>query len=563
MEDRLMALRSDRIKRGPERAPHRALLRALGITDDELSLPFVGVVNSYSEIIPGHVHLRTIAEAVKAGIRAAGGVPFEVNVPAVDDGIAMNHRGMRFSLPSRELIADAVEVMAEAHAFDALVFIPSCDKIVPGMLMAAARLNLPSIFISGGPMLAGSFQTRQGNFTAVDLATVFMALAKVDQGEMTEEELRELEMVACPGCGSCAGMFTANTMNCLTEALGLALPGNGTAPAVHAERLRLAKEAGRKALELLQRGIRPRDILTRGAFHNAFTLDMALGGSTNSVLHLMAIAHEAGVDFPLAAINEIARRTPHLCALSPAGPHHLEDLHRAGGIPALLKEISPILDQEALTVTGRRMGENIAQARVRDRSVIRPFHEPHSPTGGLAILFGSLAPEGAVVKAAAVSPSMLRHRGPARCFNAEEEIVEAIRKGRFREGEVLLLRYEGPRGGPGMPEMLTPTALLSGLGVDDKVALITDGRFSGATRGAAIGHVSPEAAARGPIAAVRDGDEIIIDIPNRRLELAVPEEEVQRRLQELPPFLPKVQEGYLWRYAQAVTSASTGAILRR
>ena len=556
-------MRSDRIKRGIERAPHRSLLRALGLTDYELSLPFVGIVNSYSEIIPGHVHLRTIAEAAKAGVRSAAGVPFEVNVPAVDDGIAMNHQGMRFSLPSRELIADAVEVMAEAHAFDALVFVPSCDKIIPGMLMAAARLNIPSIFISGGPMLAGSFQTRQGAFASVDLSTVFMAVAQAARGEMTQEDLAELELAACPGCGSCAGMFTANTMNCLSEALGMALPGNGTVPAVHADRLRLAKEAGRQALKLLEANICPRDILTYSAFHNAFAVDMALGGSTNSVLHLMAIAHEAGIELPLAAIDEIAQRTPHLCSLSPAGPHHLEDLHRAGGIPAVMKEIEAVLDKEVMTVTGRRAGENIADAHARDRAVVRPFAEPHSPTGGLAILFGSLAPEGAVVKAAAVSPAMYRHRGPARCFDAEEEMVRAIMNSQFREGEALVLRYEGPRGGPGMPEMLTPTSLISGMGVDDRVALITDGRFSGATRGAAIGHVSPEAAARGPIAAVRDGDEIIIDIPSRRLELAVPQEEVARRLGELPPFVPKVQDGYLWRYAQAVTSASTGAVFRR
>ena len=548
---------SNRVKKGVERAPHRSLLRALGLTNKELDQPFIGVVNSYNEIIPGHTHLRQIAEAAKAGVRSAGGTPFEVNVPGVDDGIAMGHIGMRYSLPSREVIADAVECMAVAHAFDALVFVTNCDKIVPGMLMAAVRLNLPCIFVSGGPMLAGRWQGQ-----AVDLATVFQAVGLVSKGELSEEELGRLEEVACPTCGSCAGMFTANTMNCATEALGLALPGNGTIPAVDAARIRLAKEAGAQVMEVLEDRLRPRQIVTNDGIWNALAVDTALGGSTNSILHFLAIAHEAGADFPLDMVNEISDRTPQLCRLSPAGPHHVEDLHRAGGVAAVMKEIESVLHTEVPTVTGGTVGENIAAAEVRDRAVVSPFAEPQSPRGGLTVLFGSLAPEGAVVKSAAVAPEMMSHRGPARCFDSEDECVEAIMNQDFKEGDVLVLRYEGPRGGPGMPEMLSPTSIISGMGVDDKVALITDGRFSGATRGAAIGHVSPEAAAGGPIAALQDGDEVIIDIADQRLDTAVSRGEIEARLAALPPFQPKIDSGYLKRYAQYVTSASKGAVFK-
>ena len=548
---------SNRVKKGVERAPHRSLLRALGLTNKELDQPFIGVVNSYNEIIPGHTHLRQIAEAAKAGVRSAGGTPFEVNVPGVDDGIAMGHIGMRYSLPSREVIADAVECMAVAHAFDALVFVTNCDKIVPGMLMAAVRLNLPCIFVSGGPMLAGRWQGQ-----AVDLATVFQAVGLVSKGELSEEELGRLEEVACPTCGSCAGMFTANTMNCATEALGLALPGNGTIPAVDAARIRLAKEAGAQVMEVLEHDLRPRQIVTNDGIWNALAVDTALGGSTNSILHFLAIAHEAGADFPLDMVNEISDRTPQLCRLSPAGPHHVEDLHRAGGVAAVMKEIESVLHTEVPTVTGGTVGENIAAAEVRDRAVVSPFAEPQSPRGGLTVLFGSLAPEGAVVKSAAVAPEMMSHRGPARCFDSEDECVEAIMNQDFKEGDVLVLRYEGPRGGPGMPEMLSPTSIISGMGVDDKVALITDGRFSGATRGAAIGHVSPEAAAGGPIAALQDGDEVIIDIADQRLDTAVSRGEIEARLAALPPFQPKIDSGYLKRYAQSVTSASKGAVFK-
>jgi len=548
---------SNKVKKGVERAPHRSLLRALGLTDKEMDQPFIGIVNSYNEIIPGHIHLRQIAEAAKAGVRSAGGTPFEVNVPGVGDGIAMGHIGMRYSLPSREVIADGVECMAIAHAFDALVFVTNCDKIVPGMLMAALRLNLPCVFVSGGPMLAGQWQGQ-----AVDLATVFQAVGLVSKGDLSEEELGRLEEVACPTCGSCAGMFTANTMNCATEALGLALPGNGTIPAVDSARIRLAKEAGAQVMEVLECDLRPRQIVTSDGIRNALAVDTALGGSTNSILHLLAIAHEAGADFPLKMVNEISAGTPQLCRLSPAGPHHVEDLHRAGGIAAVMKEIESVLHTEVPTVTGRTVGENIAAAEVHDRTVILPFAEPHSPRGGLTVLFGSLAPEGAVVKSAAVAPQMMSHRGPARCFDSEDECVEAIMNQEFKEGDVLVLRYEGPRGGPGMPEMLSPTSMISGMGVDDKVALITDGRFSGATRGAAIGHVSPEAAAGGPIAALQDGDEVIIDIDNQRLDTGLRQGEIEARLAALPEFQPKINSGYLKRYAQSVTSASRGAVFK-
>jgi dihydroxy-acid dehydratase len=550
-------MRSDSVKSGVERAPHRALLRSLGLTQRELEQPFIGIVNSYSEIVPGHIHLRTIADAVKSGVRGAGGTPFEVNTIAICDGIAMNHAGMKYSLPSREVIADSVELVVQAHAFDALVFIPNCDKIIPGMLMAAARMNIPSIFVSGGPMLAG----RSADGSCYDVNTLFMAVGKVVKGEMSEAELAELEEIACPGCGSCAGMFTANTMNCLTEVLGMALPGNGAIPAVDARRIRLAREAGRQVMELLAQNLCPRDIITTDAVYNTLAADMAMGGSTNSILHLMAIAREAGAEFPWTWVNEIASKTPHICKLSPAGEYRIEHLDLAGGISALLKELTELLKPEVKRVSGKSLKDELAGAKNKDSNVIRSVSDPYSPTGGLCILFGNLAPEGAVVKRAAVSEGMLRHQGPARVFDSEEEATRAIMDGNIKAGEVLVLRYEGPRGGPGMREMLTPTALLSGIGMDEEVALITDGRFSGATRGAAIGHVSPEAAAGGPIAALRNGDMIKIDIPGYKLEVELTEAEISGRLKGLPPFQPKITAGYLKRYAERVGSASTGAIL--
>jgi dihydroxy-acid dehydratase len=551
-------LRSDSVKKGVARAPHRSLLRAVGLTDRELDQPFIGVVNSFNEVVPGHIHLNAIADAVKGGVRSAGGTPFEFNTIGVCDGVAMGHLGMKFSLPSRELIADSVEIMAQAHAFDALVFIPNCDKIIPGMLMAAARLNIPSIFVSGGPMLAGRLGSRPGeNF---DVNTIFVGVGKVNAGEMSEGELDELERIACPGCGSCAGMFTANTMNCLTEALGMSLPGSGTIPAVDARRIGLARETGIQVMELLDKNVCPRDILTKAAFQNAFMVDMALGGSTNSVLHLIAIAHEAGVEFPLSEINDISGKTPHLSKLSPAGENRIEDLDLAGGIGAVMKEIERLLNMKVQRASGKSLKQELAEAQVRDREVIFPFDRPHSPTGGLTMLFGNLAPEGAVVKSAAVSPNMMSYRGEARVFDSEEDATEAILAGSIGPGQVVVIRYEGPKGGPGMREMLGPTSILAGMGLADKVGLITDGRFSGATKGAAIGHVSPEAAARGPIAALRDGDTVVLDIPNRRIDVDLSEGEIKDRLSRIPPFEPKIKTGYLSRYAEKVTSAGRGAV---
>jgi dihydroxy-acid dehydratase len=552
-------LKSDAIRRGIERAPHRSLLYAVGVTRAEMDKPFVGIVNSFSEIIPGHIHLRGIAEAVKAGVCAGGGIPFEVNTIAVCDGIAMNHPGMKYSLPSRELIADSVEIVAEAHAFDALVFITNCDKVIPGMLMAAVRLNLPAIFISGGPMLAGHLGDNDKT-EKVDLSSVFEAVGKVVQGGMSPEELERLEKVACPGCGSCAGMFTANTMNCATEAMGLGLPGNGTIPAIDARRRQLAKEAGQQVMELLANNICPRDIINKASIHNAFTVDMALGGSTNSVLHLMAIAHEAGIDFSLPMVNEISEQTPHLSRLRPAGDYHLEDLDRAGGVSAVMKQLDGLLNLESITVTGKSVAENIADCRVVDKDVIRSMTDAYSPRGGITVLFGNLAPEGGVVKRAAVALEMMVHQGPARVFNSEEEATATIMNGGIKSGEVIVIRYEGPKGGPGMREMLTPTSLLSGMGMDKEVALITDGRFSGATRGAAIGHVSPEAASRGPIAALTDGDIIKIDIPNHKLEVELDDKEISERLASLAKFEPKVKSGFLRYYAEKVGSAGNGAV---
>ncbi len=552
-------MRSDLVKKGIERAPHRSLLRAVGCSSDDWDKPFVGVINSFTEIVPGHIHLQTIAQEVKEGIRSRGGVPFEINTIAVCDGIAMNHPGMKYSLPSRELIADSVEILVQAHAFDGLVFIPNCDKVVPGMLMAAIRLNLPSVFVSGGPMLAGNFV--QGNAARfVDLITVFQAIGEVARGKMTEAELQELEMVACPGCGSCAGMFTANTMNCLSEALGMALPGNGTIPAVEARRRQLAYKAGQQVMEVLAKDIRPEDIITRDSLYNAFAVDMALGGSTNSVLHLAAIAYEAGIDFPLSLINEISDSVPHICKLSPASDYHIQDLDLAGGIPAIMHELSGLLKLEAKTVLGKPLGDIAKKARVKSREVIRPLSQPHAPTGGISILFGNLAPDGSVVKSAAVASEMLVHRGPARVFDNEEEATAAIMKSEFKSGEVIIIRYEGPKGGPGMREMLAATSLLSGMGMDKEVALITDGRFSGGTRGAAIGHVSPEAAEKGPIAALRDGDMVNINIPDHKLEVELSPKELEQRLSSLPSFEPRIKTGYLKRYSDKVSSASTGAV---
>lgn len=553
-------MRSEMVKIGHNKAPHRSLFNALGLTEEEMNRPLIGIVNSHNEIVPGHINLDKIAEAVKAGVRMAGGTPFEFHTIAVCDGIAMNHTGMKYSLASRELIADTVEIMATAHAFDALVFIPNCDKVVPGMLMAAARLNIPSIFISGGPMLAGRFNGKR-----VSVTQVFEGVGSIAAGKIDEEELKVLEENACPTCGSCSGMFTANSMNCLTEALGMGLPGNGTIPAVYSERIRLAKKAGIKIMELLKADIKPLDIMTEKALRNAIHADMAIGCSTNSVLHLMAIANEAGVTIDLDLFNEISNITPHLCKISPAGEHHMEDLYVAGGVQAIYNELNKknLIDTNCMTVTGKTVGENIANSPVLDYEVIRPIDNPYSESGGLAILFGNLAVDGAVVKKGAVAPEMMVHEGPARVFDSEEEAVDAILAGGIQKGDVIVIRYEGPKGGPGMREMLTPTSAVAGMGLDKDVALITDGRFSGATRGASIGHVSPEGAAGGVIALVEDNDLIRINIPAGKLELLVEEEilEARRSVLKIPEL--KIKTGYMQRYARMVQSASTGAIFER
>jgi dihydroxy-acid dehydratase len=558
----LKTLRSDRVKKGIERASHRALLRAVGVGSNDFSKPFVGVVNSFNEVVPGHIHLRNIAGAVKAGVCSQGGVPFEFDTIGVCDGIAMNHPGMKYSLPSRELIADSIEIMVEAHQFDALVFIPNCDKIVPGMLMAAVRLNIPSVFISGGPMLAGRMN-KDGECLAVDLITVFNAIGSVAIGKMSEAELEEIEIAACPGCGSCSGMYTANTMNCLTEALGMALPGNGTIPAADSRRVVLAAEAGKQIMAVCKKNLLPRDIITKDSIANAFAVDMALGGSTNSVLHLTALAHEADFDFPLPAINKMSQRVPHIVKLSPASDVHIEDLDLAGGIPAVMHEIGKYLNGKCKTVSLTPVSTIIKEGKVKNRSVIRSVKEPYSKTGGLAILFGNLAPEGAVVKSGAVAPEMMVHEGPARVFNDEEEATRGIMRKQIKKGDVIVIRYEGPKGGPGMREMLTPTSLLSGMGLDTEVALITDGRFSGGTKGAAIGHVAPEAASGGPIAAVKNGDRISINIPEHKLELKVSDAEIKKRLSKLPGFKSKIKTGYLRRYIENVGSASAGAVFSK
>lgn len=552
-------MRSDAMKKGLERAPHRSLFKAMGYTDKEIARPLIGVVNAANEIIPGHIHLDIIAADVKAGIRMAGGTPVQFPAIGVCDGIAMGHTGMKYSLASRELIADSIEVMAMAHPFDALVMIPNCDKIVPGMLMAALRLNIPAIFISGGPMLAGVLPGRK-----VDLITVFEGVGAVQSGSMTQRELKLLEDAACPGCGSCSGMYTANSMNCLTEAIGLGLPGHGTIPAVQAARRRLAKEAGMKVMELLSKNIRPRDIATPAAFRNALAVDMALGCSTNTALHIPAIAHEAGIPLDLDLFNEVSQQTPHLCHLSPAGPHHIEELDRAGGVQGVMKEINSlgILDLQAMTVTGKTLGDNLKKARIYDHEVIRTIKNAYHREGGLAVLKGNLAPEGAVVKQSAVAPEMMVNEGVARVFDGEEAAIDAIMGGRIQPGDIVVIRYEGPKGGPGMREMLGPTSAIAGMGLDKTVALLTDGRFSGGSRGAAIGHISPEAAEGGVIALVKEGDIISIDIPNKQLTLKVSEKELTARRKKFQPRPPVVTSGYLARYARQVTSASTGAILK-
>ena len=552
-------MRSDIVKKGVERAPHRSLFKAMGYTDEEIKRPLIGVVNSRNEIVPGHIHLDRIAEAVKAGIRMAGGTPVEFGCIGVCDGIAMGHVGMKYSLASRELIADSCEAMGLAHSFDGMVFIPNCDKIVPGMLMAAARINVPSVVISGGPMLS---LKRKG--VQLDLNSVFEAVGAYKAGRMTEEELREYEDHACPGCGSCSGMFTANSMNCLTEVLGMGLPGNGTIPAVYAERIRLAKQAGMKVMELVEKGIRPSDVMTEKAFENALAVDMALGCSTNSVLHLPAIANEVGIKINLDIINEISAKVPNLCRLAPAGPHHVQDLYMAGGVQAVMKELSKkgLLHLDLITVTGKTVRENIKDAEVTDPTVIRSVDDPYSPTGGIAVLRGNIAKDGAVVNRSEVAEEMLVHRGPARVFDSEDDAIKAIYGGQIKPGDVVVIRYEGPKGGPGMREMLGPTSAIAGMGLDSTVALITDGRFSGASRGASIGHVSPEAMEGGLIAAVRDGDIISIDIPAGKLNVEVPDEELERRMAEWQPPKPRITTGYLGRYARLVTSASTGAVLK-
>ena len=552
-------MRSDLMKKGLDRAPHRSLFKAMGYTDEEIAQPLIGVVNSANEIIPGHIHLDLITEDVKAGIRMAGGTPVEFPVIGVCDGIAMGHTGMKYSLASRELIADSIEVMAIAHPFDALVMIPNCDKIIPGMLMAALRLNIPTIFISGGPMMAGTLEGK-----TVDLISVFEGVGKVKSRQMKEKYLKALEDCACPGCGSCSGMYTANSMNCVTEALGLGLPGNGTVPAVHAARRRLAKKAGMKIMELLKKDIRPRKIATLSAFTNAIAVDMALGCSTNTVLHIPAIAHEAGIKLDLDLFNEISKKTPNLCKLSPAGQHHLEDLDMAGGVQAVMKQLSKlgVIDLKALTVTGKTVGVNLKEAAVLNSDVIRPLNNPYSKEGGIAILRGNLAPDGAVVKQSAVAERMLVNKGKARVFDSEDDAIASILGGKIKAGDIVVIRYEGPKGGPGMREMLAPTSFIAGMGLDTTVALLTAGRFSGGTRGAAVGHISPEAAEGGPIGLVREGDIIAINIPKKTITLNVSPDELKKRQAKFRPRRPAVKSGYLVRYAGLVTSASTGAILR-
>ncbi len=550
-------MRSDTIKKGIERAPHRALLRATGCTKEDFQKPFIGVINTYNTIVPGHMHLRSVADAVIEGVRAAGGMPFELNTMAACDGIAENHLGMRYILPSREVIADSIEIMAHAHALDALVFIPNCDKIIPGMLLAAVRLNLPCVFASGGPMQAGRLDDR-----CVDISDVHEAVGQLVTGKITAEDLKAIESVACPGPGCCAAMGTPATMNCLTEPLGIALPGNGTVLAIDRHRLELSYQAGRQVMAVLKANLLPRDVITKEAIQNAFVVSMAIGGSTNSVLHLPAIAAEAGIDFPLSEINDISNRTPYLCKISPSGEHMMEHLDKAGGIHAVMNEVKDLLHLNTKTISGKTLGEQIRGHCILDTEVIKPRTRAYSPTGGTTVLFGNLAPDGAVIKSGAVLPSMMKHEGPAKVYDSEESACTGIKKGAVKPGDVVVIRYEGPKGGPGMPEMLAASSLLCGMGLDDRVALITDGRFSGATRGAAVGHISPEAAERGPIACLRDGDRIVIDIPGHKLDVKLSKEEIKRRLAVLPIFQPRITTGYLARYAEEVTSASTGAVFK-
>ncbi|MBN2500653.1 MAG: dihydroxy-acid dehydratase [Anaerolineales bacterium] len=553
-------MRSDKVKKGYERAPHRALLRATGLKDEDFSKPFIAVANSYVDIIPGHTHLQPFGKLVKDAIREMGGVPFEFNTIGVDDGIAMGHMGMKYSLPSRELIADSVETMVEAHCFDGMVCITNCDKIVPGMVMGALRVNIPTIFVSGGPMETG--KTPEGE--AVDLISVFEGVGAYKAGKIDAARLKMLEDFGCPSCGSCSGMFTANSMNCLLEVIGLALPYNGSALATSAERETLVQRAARQIMQLVEEDIKPRDLVTESAIDDAFALDMAMGGSTNTVLHTLAFAHEAGLDYSLERINKIADQVPHLCKVSPSGHWHMDDVHRAGGVPAILNEVARsgnTLHLERMTVTGKPLSENIAGITVKDHDVIRPLENPHTQTGGLAILFGNLAPDGAIVKTGGVAASMRQHIGPARIYESQEEALEGILNQEVQSGEVVVIRYEGPRGGPGMQEMLSPTSAIMGMGLGEEVALITDGRFSGGTRGACIGHVSPEAAARGPIAALEPGDMIEIDIDKRTMNVQLSDDEIQARLDKLPEFKPRTNSSWLTRYSRFVSSADRGAVL--
>nr|WP_274363604.1 MULTISPECIES: dihydroxy-acid dehydratase [unclassified Paenibacillus] len=555
-------MRSDMIKKGFDRAPHRSLLRAAGVKEEDFDKPFIAVCNSYIDIVPGHVHLQEFGKIVKDAIREAGGVPFEFNTIGVDDGIAMGHIGMRYSLPSREIIADSLETVVSAHWFDGMVCIPNCDKITPGMMMGALRVNIPTVFVSGGPMKAG--KTSDGR--SISLSSVFEGVGAFQAGKIDEKSLTELEQYGCPTCGSCSGMFTANSMNCLAEALGLALPGNGTILAVAPERREFVKKSAQQLMELIKMDLKPRDIVTIEAIDNAFALDMAMGGSTNTVLHTLALAHEAGIDYPIGRINEVAARVPHLAKIAPASDWHIEDVHNAGGVSAVLNELlkkEGAIHADRITVTGRTIRENVQDSPVLNNDVIRPIDNPHSPQGGLAVLFGNLAPDGAIVKVGAVDKSVGGyHSGPAIVFESQEEALAGIANGKVKEGHVVVIRYEGPKGGPGMPEMLAPTSQIVGMGLGAKVGLITDGRFSGASRGISIGHISPEAAEGGPIAFVEDGDMIELDLNNRRIELKISDEELERRRANWKGFEPKVRTGYLARYSKLVTSASTGGVMK-
>lgn len=552
-------MRSDIMKKGVERLPHRSIFKSLGYTDEEMGRPIIGVVNSANELIPGHMHLNSISEAVKAGIRIGGGTPQEFSTIGVCDGVAMNHIGMKYSLATREIIADSIEAVSMAHPFDGLVLVSSCDKIVPGMMMAALRLNIPAILISGGPMLSGKFKDER-----IDYGTCYEAIGKYIKGEYTEEDLKSIEEEACPTCGSCSGMFTANSMNCLSEAIGLALPGNGTIPSYYSKRLRLAKTAGIKIMDLVNNNIKPRDIITLDAIKNALAVDMALGCSTNTVLHLPAIVHEAGIAFTLDLVNEISGRTPNLCRISPAGKHHMEDLYAAGGVEAVMNELlkNNLINGDLQTVSGKKVKDNISGADILNKEVIREVSDPYLKDGGIAVLYGNLAPDGCVVKKSAVDPSMYDHKGKARVFDSEEEALEAIMNGKINSGDVVVIRYEGPRGGPGMREMLAPTSAIAGIGLDKEVALITDGRFSGATKGASIGHISPEAQAGGPICIVKEEDIIEINIPEKKINLLISDEEITERMKNWEPPEAKIKEGYLARYSRLVTSAAKGAILK-